>query len=134
MKKIYLLLLVCVLSISCSKDDDSANFQASINPPQWIHGTWKAESAGTKSFTDLEFTSNDMILLGLYDMSYKDNIRSIIKSGGEVTVEEDTSQDTYEITIDYSVGASIDYSFTKVDENTINWNSDTYGALPLQKQ
>ena len=134
MKKIYLILLLALLSLSCSKDDDSANSNISINPPTWIQGTWKAEGAGGTSITGFRFTTNDMVQVGLYDMSYKENISSIIKSGGEANVEEDISQESYRITIDFSMGASVNYLFTRVDENTINWNTTTYGALELQKQ
>ncbi|WP_324720508.1 hypothetical protein [Salinimicrobium sp. HB62] len=134
MKKIYLLLFVIALTLSCSTDDENSNPDISINPPAWLHGTWKAEDAGGTSITGFRFTTDDIILLGLYDMSYRDNTSSIVKSGGEATVEEDISQESYRITIDYSVGASVNYLFSRVDENTINWNTTTYGALELQKQ
>ena len=134
MKKFYLLLLVSILIISCSKDDGAVNSTTSINPPAWIHGTWRSEGAGGTSITGLQFTANDMILLGLTNMSHKNNISSIIKSGGEVTVDENISQEDYDITIEYSMGTSINYSFSKVDDNTIIWNSTAHGDLELQKQ
>ena len=133
MKK-FCLLLFTVACLSCSKDDAASKKVNSINPPSWIQGSWKAEGAGGTSITGFRFTSSDMILLGLVDMSYKDNVNSIKESGGEANIEEDISSENYEISIDFSMGASIDYSFSKIDENTISWDSNPYGTIQLQKQ
>lgn len=134
MKKFYLLLLVSILTLSCSKDDDDTNTADSINPPDWIHGTWKGEGAGGTSVSGLKFTVDDMILLGTAEFSHKNQMKDFRQQGVEVTVTENISPQQYDLKINYPMGTSINYSFNKVDGNTITWKSGGFPEIELQKQ
>ena len=69
MKK--LLLIFFTLALSCSTSDDSSrNNDLSINPPNWIIGTWLLEPI-TANF-GARFTNDDVVLIsGTQEISLK---------------------------------------------------------------
>ena len=134
MKRSLLFLSLIFTFISCSKDDNSVTASTSINPPEWTHGTWKSEGAGGSSIGSLIFTSNDLILnMGTSQISHKEQINHLSQMS-EVEVSEETSNDEYSLRIDYEMGTSVNYSFNRIDDQTIEWTSTGYGNLELKKQ
>src|SRR5690606_6004747 len=100
MKKILLFILT-ILTISCSKDDDSANDNSNfINPPDWIIGTWLDESepewaqTGGYQFTNdnlISILSNGEVLLNL-----KEGLQDSFDTGS-ITTNEIISDTVYEL-------------------------------------
>lgn len=122
MRKIFLVLLT-VLCLSCTKDDDSSNSAISINPPEWMHGTW-AWTGFEDDGPIFRITSNDVIyVVNTSELSYKGQLEGMAKSGAEVSVDEVITEDTYEVTFDMSQGYKVTYSFTKLDGDTVLWTN-----------
>lgn len=123
MRKVFLILLT-VLCISCSKDDESSNSAISINPPQWVQGNW-AYSGYEDNGAIFRITSNDVVFIAnTAEMSYKGQMEDIAKAGGDVSVDEVISTEMYEVTFNMSQGFSQTYTFEKVNETTIMWDTD----------
>jgi hypothetical protein len=60
--KFLWVLLITIITLSCSSDDsDSNNLNFKFNPPSWIQGVWFEEN----SPSGLKFTSDDIIRLTL---------------------------------------------------------------------
>lgn len=63
MKKYLILLLITVLVVSCSSsNDDVSQNSNTLNPPDWIKGTWayKSGSPGEYTYTPIyNFKNND---------------------------------------------------------------------------
>ncbi|TRO66942.1 hypothetical protein [Christiangramia sabulilitoris] len=135
MKRIVVLLTIILLAVSCSKDESSSKSNDSINPPEWIHGTWRAEDGyGSTTLTGLKFTSDDLILdMGSSELSHKAQLQQYSQIS-EITVDEEISNSEYSLRIDYVQGISINYAFNRIDEITIYWTSTGYGNLELKKQ
>lgn len=119
MKKIFGLILLIALSISsCSSDDDnSENNNSSINPPDWIIGTWLGEVDGINSGLGFKFTSNDFCsVAGSQTACFA---QSVNQSQGLITVEEDIDNENYIITINNNNTISNTYHFRKYSETEI---------------
>jgi hypothetical protein len=131
MKKIaFILMSVVVMSCSSSSDDNSATSSTSINPPNWIIGTWKQDAPQGISF---KFTSNDLITItNGAQLSQKNSIQSFISAGGQITTTNTSTDLTYSLTTDYNNGQATVYSFTKTSDNIIVW--DSASSVDLVKQ
>lgn len=117
MKKILGLFLLFSISISCSSDDEnSVNSDSSINPPNWIQGTWLLPNSGINS--GFKFTSNDFCLITSSIQSC--NKYNIEQSVIETNVVEEITNDYYSIEI--TIGSSVSYyQFEKVSNTQIRW-------------
>lgn len=121
MKKIFGLILLIALSISsCSSDDDnSGNNNSSINPPNWIQGTWLLENSTVNS--GFKFTTDDLCLISLTTQTCnKETLELYDGTQIYTNVEEEITNDYYsvEITISSSVNT---YQFEKVSNTKIKW-------------
>lgn len=133
MKRFLIFLVVLAVITSCSKNDTALNSN-SINPPEWIHGTWEAEGAMGNSSSGIRFTSNDVVLItGFSELSHKNQIESY-SDIMEMTVEETKSDEEYHLTISSSQGIATNYAFRKKDENSLYWENTGYGTLELTRQ
>ncbi len=117
MKKLLLIFGLLAI-VSCSSDDSSSGGNE-FNPPTWIHGTWGQFGNGT-----YRFTSNDFIILGGSDMSYKEYLKNIRETGGHTSVTESTNQTKYDCTITVT-SVTQPYRFKKIDATHISFE---YGS------
>ncbi len=120
MKKTLLLLILTVFLTACSSDDDggsSSNSNSSINPPEWIQGTWLLDAGSANS--GFLFKNDDFCqVINNTNSCYKENIRLSNQSGAETNITQEVSDDYYflEITIGPSV---VTFEFEKISENEI---------------
>lgn len=121
MKKMIFLFSL-ILLMSCSKDDDSSTSQ--INPPDWIIGTWLIDDPYMT--LGWRFTSNDLIIIqnGI-ELSQKGQLESIINSGEEASAINTTTNDTYSLKLNLPAGQSVIYSFTRISDSEISWDTVT---------
>lgn len=141
MKKATTLLFLIsylLLTNSCSKDDDqSLTNNKSINPPEWIHGTWLDKSEPTwAQVGGFKFTNDNIVDLnadGNENLSYKEGLESGIKNGS-ISIEETITNDIYEFkVISFGLTSSI-LHFDKGSSNTIIYDlNETYDVI-LTKQ
>lgn len=123
MKKFFLILLT-VLCISCSKDDESSNSAISINPPEWVQGNW-AYSGMEEEGAIFRITSNDIVYgSSTAEISYKGQMEDLAKAGADVSVDEVITAEMYQVTFNMSQGFSQSYTFEIVDETTVMWDTD----------
>ncbi|MFG6686239.1 hypothetical protein ACGK9U_06635 [Mariniflexile sp. HNIBRBA6329] len=125
MKKIILLLCL-TLFLGCSSSDDSSsskNNSSSINPPDWIQGTWLFDSSIDSGY---QFTSDDFCIISLCTKSCKnEEMESFSGIEGQTnTVEEEITDSSYSVTIFYSnetkmSGTRNTYVFEKVSDSEI---------------
>ncbi|MEZ7500752.1 hypothetical protein QO200_18710 [Flavobacterium sp. Arc3] len=123
--KNLLYVFTALLIFSCSSSDDSSGTSSSdINPPTWIQGTWKQEGALQGQGLGFKFSSNDFCTLILNgDLCTQGQIDSFRKAGEKVTVEETISSTSYSAKINYPMGQSVTYSFSKISNTEIKWES-----------
>ncbi|MCL6264932.1 hypothetical protein [Flagellimonas myxillae] len=109
------LILSLLPIVSCSKSDDGASSTASINPPEWIQGTWLSSTNGFR------FTQNDFVSIvlntetshkGLLDLSSKDASTDEVKTDG-----------TYNLKMTFTAGQSTTYEFSRKSESVIVWEN-----------
>ena len=122
MKKLFAILAIFVVVVSCSKEEDVSN-SGDIRPPEWIQGTWLAEG-GTYSGNNLgfRFTSDDMIIIfSGNEISQKGQLDFYRQAGEEASAENVEAGDSYELRFSYPAGQSVIYTFERVSENAILW-------------
>lgn len=113
-----LFLLMSVL-FSCSSDDESGtNSQIQINPPTWIQGTWMMEEPSVES--GYKFTSNDFILILLnVQSSQREQLELILDSGLDASASDNSTENSYSITLNFPPGQSISYTFDRISNTEI---------------
>ena len=131
MKKISIILLLVIAS-SCSNSSDSSSsnpsINPSINPPAWIQGTWIQDGDGGTS--GYKFTQNDFILIGsgFSQTSFANAVTQTRASGGNATVHEIITSNSYNI--DITIGIHTDsFYFNKITNTKIEWVNDPLGDL-----
>ncbi|HEY4618072.1 MAG TPA: hypothetical protein VIH09_07755 [Flavobacterium sp.] len=131
--KNILYILTAFLVFSCSPPDNSHTALISdFHPPQWIQGTWKQELFGLDSRTGFKFSANDLCtLIGVAEHCQQEIIDSQRKSGTNVIVEEVITSTSYSVKISSS-GQQKTFSFQKISDTKIEWNSDS--AIELLKK
>lgn len=101
MKKTVLIILA-ILTFSCSSSDDSSsNSKSSLNPPSWIQGKWIGYSGSgsdqTSTGVGFKFTSDDWCTIaGSLSTCWKYALDS---SSGQATAEEEISNTDYIVSI-----------------------------------
>lgn len=132
MKKSILIyiLIIALSSISCSSDDDSNNTNSnSINPPEWIQGTWLIQNGNSTGQSGYKFTTDDFILISLnFESSFKDQVVTASSAGATSIVNEIINEDEYKITITLT-SQTINYFFERKTDNIIEWTNDPLGEL-----
>jgi hypothetical protein len=123
-KTIYFLTIFIVILSSCSSDNDSSsNSNIQINPPDWIQGKWLLEGALVGE-SGWRFTNNDFILIQVNtEVSQRGQLEQFANSGQEVSANDTFSDNSYSVTLNSIGGQSTTYSFTKVSDTKISWNT-----------
>lgn len=128
--KNLLLILFTSLLISCSSSDDKEETKTTpsttIHPPTWIQGKWKYVSNGTVKYNGFTFYTDMFVKFTDVASSYQN---------GEYTVEETTSETTYNITLRTGKTQLKEFKFTKLSATQIKWeNPDSGYANIFTKQ
>ena len=133
MKKNLLLLLLCIVTISCSKDDDG-HYVNPITPPAWLQGTWEDENSEIQR-SGFEITADDIIVLsGSSEISQKDHLKSNHDSGVSMGISEISNENVYSLKFNYPKGNSVRYAFYKINEQQISTGNSDDEAVILTKQ
>jgi hypothetical protein len=128
MKKIILTIFTLTL-VACTSDSDNASSNSAITPPTWIQGVWlQDDGMGGVANNGYQFTSDDFILKGLVDYSFKNQINTNLSVGANSTVLETKTDSNYNISITLSTATS-NYNFVKISSTKIEWVNDPMGDL-----
>ena len=127
MKKLFVFLTISVLTLSlgsCSADDEDLNASSiQIKPPSWIQGKWLLEDSGLGEM-GWRFTSNDFIIIQANsELSQREMLQNLLDNGGDVSASDNSTNDTYSVTINSLGGQSVTYSFTRISGDEITWDS-----------
>jgi hypothetical protein len=126
MKKIFLLFATFLIInlTSCSTDDSSGSSSViQINPPSWIQGKWLQPSAQSLE-TGWRFTSNDFIIIQAnVELSQRQQLQTFLDNDQDVSASDSFTDSTYEVILNYLGGQSVTYSFTKLSDTSITWDS-----------
>ena len=132
MKKNLFLLLLCILTISCSKDD--SHYVNPITPPAWLQGTWEDENSENQG-PGFEITADDIIVLsGSSRISQKDHLKSNHDSSISMGISEISNEGVYSLEFNYPEGNSVQFTFYNLNEQQISWNNFDDEAVILTKQ
>lgn len=125
--------LMAFLAVSCSTPENSTTALSSdFHPPEWIQGTWTQELFGLDSRTGFKFSANDLCtLIGVGEHCQQEIINSQRISGTNAEVEETITNTSYSVKISSS-GQTKSFSFHKISDTKIEWNSDS--AVELVKK
>ncbi|RTL13386.1 MAG: hypothetical protein EKK56_05540 [Flavobacteriaceae bacterium] len=128
MKKIILTLIAFTL-MGCSSESDNVSSNSIISPPAWIQGVWLQDNGnGGVANNGYQFTTDDFILKGLVDYSFKNQINTNLSVGANSTVVETKTDNIYNISITLSTATS-NYNFVKISSTKIEWVNDPMGDL-----
>jgi len=126
-----LLILTLVLLASCSSDNEDSNSNNnSINPPDWIQGSWFQEDNGTidknngYTFKKNDFCLNVFNTQTCFGANYSigTQVNAIIK------IEEVKNDIEYKISIIQN-NSTLVYHFKKITATKIEWINDPLGDL-----
>lgn len=113
MKKLFLLIVVVFLTLSCSSSDDNIN-SSQLTPPSWIHGTW------ARVYIDMDisivepfckFTSNKFCVI-------TSNLETCMIESELTTVSQTMTDSQYTFSFT-NVGQTVSYEFIKISDTKI---------------
>lgn len=129
MKSIVLIILIVVF-ISCSSENQEKIDSLSINPPSWIQGTWtiKGEALGVHG---LRFTNNAFFKIDESEAETNVMFAYVLLQGlGEdVIINEFITQNNYGIKFSYSRDEW--YRFTRISNQEISWDNPLGSIDPV---
>ena len=125
-KKLFVLFFIGLVIISCSSsDDDSSLSIIQINPPAWIQGKWLMDDTSLGEM-GWRFTSNDFIIIQANsELSQRGMLEDLLDNGGDVSASDNSTDETYSVTLNSIGGQSITYSFTQISSSEITWETVT---------
>ena len=133
MKKNLILLLLCIVTISCSIDDNVPYINP-IKPPSWLQGTWEAETSENER-SGFKITADDIIVLsGSVEISQKDHLKSMDDSSVSMGILEINNEEHYTLKLNYPEGNSVIFRFSKIDDQQISWYKTLDEVVSLTKQ
>ena len=138
MKTIKLLLLSLIV-LSCSKDDDSPSNTSGdnlFNPPEWIHGTWKNE-INSNSYISYKFSDSNVVQTTVLSNNNSTVDYKMVYSNDFTIVTEDTTVTSYSYTIaidSSEITSETTIQFKKVSETQIQPYIAGQGGLLFNKQ
>lgn len=122
-KKLFAVLFIMTLLLSCDSDDGSEDDESTyFSPPEWIIGTWKVNSSDSlesPQYNIFKFTRDNFIAKQQEDENtphYSFNY-IIRNSSFDYEVEEFKTNNTYEIIIRF-VGIPSSYRFVKQNDES----------------
>lgn len=150
-KTLLLLLFIASLALiqSCGDNDKTENSNGKnkyFNPPEWIQGSWGTlidEENPDMLLPQLKFTDDDFFILTgdhktVYsETSYKTLLNQIAKNSGNVSVDEQISNNSYyfKINLPHSanlpIGYKLEFHLKKISDNKILWGNNP--ASEVQK-
>lgn len=134
MKKNYSLFVILIITLlNCSSDDDSTtSSQIQINPPNWIQGEWLQDD-NFLGDTGWRFTNDDfIIILTGNESSQRDQLEIFLDAGQDVSAQDEITNDTYEVISNFPAGQTTTYSFTKISDTEIMWDSSSNAIYTKQ--
>ena len=121
-------LLILIVSISCSSDDDSnTEVSSSINPPDWILGSWSLDNVVSNSgfsFKEDDFCS----IFSNAETCFREQVNNAGSVNLKSDIIEDATADNYSITIVLGSLTSV-YQFKRISDTKIEWLNDGLGDL-----
>lgn len=134
MKKLTLILMMAITTLSCSSNDDEVVKQEKqfFNPPTWIQGKWYKDGTPLYKFTQDDF----YVIAGSNETSFKAILQQGESGGTKSSVDESISDTNYDFVIK-SGAANYEYKFKKITDTKIQWVNYPYtssvGAYYLTK-
>jgi hypothetical protein len=124
-KKKFLILIYFIFLYSCSSDDSSNSSEIQITPPNWIQGKWLAENPdGSPLNSGFEFKSNDLIVITTsFQQSQRVYVQNLIDLGQNASATDSGTNTSYSLSVSLPLGQDVIYSFTKISDNEISWDS-----------
>ena len=121
-------LLILLISISCSSDDDSnTEVSSSINPPDWILGSWSLDNVVSNS--GFSFKKDDFCsIFSNVETCFQGQIENATTVNQSSDVTEESTADNYSITIVLGSLTSV-YQFKRISDTKIEWVNDGLGDL-----
>ena len=115
--KLIYILIIALISVSCSSDDDSDETSTnSINPPEWIQGTWLIELDEGIFGPGFRFTQDDFCTIN----SQQTNCwKGIVELNQGNTIEETIEAEDYIITLNSLNVTSTTFHFRKYSDTEI---------------
>lgn len=119
MKKLFLLIIVFIFTVSCSSSDDS-NTNSHLNPPKWIQGTWvqRLNEEPNTITGGWKFTKNDFCVI-----SITGNQTFCLGQTFLVPPDESITAIEYKFTI-HTGQISNNYHFIKVSDTKIKYEAN----------
>ncbi len=123
MRKTFLFLTLIALAVfnqSCGDNNDSPNNpdkgNKSINPPEWIQGTWGTPATEfSEAIPAFRFTEDDVITISvMQEMSHKEAIKNGEGVYKKLEVKETITDSKYRLKMTFNE-SSIIYEFVKVN-------------------
>lgn len=134
MKKLTLILMMAIVTLSCSSNEDEVLKQENqfFHPPTWIQGKWYKDGNALYKFTQDDF----YVIAGSNETSFK----AILEKGKETGVESGVTENISETNYDFVIKAGSsnnEYKFKKITDTKIQWvnypYTSTMGAYYLTK-
>ena len=125
MKKLFLILTIAILSVSCSSSDDSSNNSSQLNPPSWIQGTWAVVYTDPVIIQPFcRFTSDKFCTIA--------SNQEICLMENEATTVTQTSTDS-SFSFSYTTaGQTSSFAFIKISSTKIEYVNPNQGLPNLQ--
>ncbi|MCX2718903.1 hypothetical protein [Lentiprolixibacter aurantiacus] len=72
------------------------------------------------------FTSNDFIIIqASSELSQRGMLQDLLDNGGDVSASDNSTDETYSVSLNSIGGQSITYSFTQISSDEITWDTVT---------
>lgn len=140
MKKVFILIGIFILTISCSKDD-GPDF---LSLPSWLRGHWVSATwdpeVGIPS-VEFTFTSSNIVIVNNRVPEWSYNLKEVFSSG-DFNIDESVEGTFYKVEISTLDGSSLpigggsdwtQWSFEKTlyngEEVIINYSQGQYGQI-----
>lgn len=120
----FLALTIIIIFNSCSNSDNDKNTsEIQINPPSWIQGKWLLPDS-TVGESGWRFTNNDFIIIQVNtELSQRNQLQQFSNNGQEVSASDTSSENSYSVVLNSIGGQSTTYSFSKISDNEITWDT-----------
>lgn len=138
LKQIFLFCLTLIV-ISCNSNDEDLELNRSINPPNWIIGTWLDETdPDWAQIGGFQFTNDNFLDIFSDRTTITLNLKEDLKEGlisGIISIDEVLTEEEYEIKILSNRTLVNHFKFSKgTDNQTIIYSLTATRDVILSKQ